>query len=374
MGRRAHGEGSLHQRKDGRWAGVVDLGWVDGRRKRKYVYGATQAEALRKMRAAQKSTDAGLPIPSDKLTVGTHLEHWLTNVLPMSVRPSTVANYTALTRKHLIPTIGAKRLSRLGPEDVEALLRQKSEAGLSPNTVRLIRAILRRSLRHAERQGKVSRNVAALVDGVRVPKPQKRALTLDEAQRLLAAAGDDRLGALYATLLELGLRLGEALGLRWEDLDLDAATLTITRRLDRAGGTAETKTQGSRRTLHLSTGLVAALQRHADRQADEMLQAGDLWVETGFVFTSEVGTPVDQSNLRRRFSKLCAAAGVGKLTPHELRHSAATLLLARGVPLHVVSEVLGHSSIRETKDVYGHLVAEDSRRAADAMGEALYGP
>jgi integrase len=186
-----------------------------------------------------------------------------------------------------------------------------------------------------------------LVDGVRVPKPQKRALTLDEAQRLLAAARDDRLGALYATLLELGPRLGEALGLRWEDLDLDDATLAITRRLDRAGGTAETKTQGSRRTLHLSAGLVAALRRHADRQAYEMLRAGDLWVERGFVFTSEVG----------------------KLTPHELRHSAATLLLARGVPLHVVSEVLGHSSIRETKDVYGHLVAEDSRRAAQAMGE-----
>ena len=373
MGRRAHGEGSLFQRKDGRWAGIIDLGWVDGHRKRKYVYGATQAEALRKIREAQKATEAGLPIPSDKLTVGAHLEHWLTNVLPMSVRPSTVANYATLARKHLIPTLGAKKLSRLTPEDVETLLRQKSEAGLSPNTVRLIRAILRRSLRHAERQGKVSRNVAALVDGVRVPKPQKRALTLDEAQRLLAAAHDDRLGALYATLLELGLRLGEALGLRWGDLDLDDATLTITRRLDRAGGTAETKTHGSRRTLHLSDGLVAALQRHADRQADEMLRAGDLWVETGFVFTSEVGTALDQSNLRRRLTRLCQTAGIGKLTPHELRHSAATLLLARGVPLHVVSEVLGHSSIRETKDVYGHLVAEDSRRAAHAMGEALYG-
>ena len=105
-----------------------------------------------------------------------------------------------------------------------------------------------------------------------------------------------------------------------------------------------------------------------------MLQAGELWHETGFVFTSEVGTPLDQSNLRRRFARLCDEAGVGQLTPHELRHSAATLLLAQGVPLHVVSEVLGHSSIRETKDVYGHLVAEDSRRAAEAMNRVLYGP
>jgi len=198
-------------------------------------------------------------------------------------------------------------------------------------------------------------------------------LTLAEAQRLLAAAQEDRLGALYATLLELGLRLGEALGLQWEDLDLEDATLTVTRRLDRAGRTAETKTQGSRRTLHLSTGLVTTLRAHAARQADEMLRAGDLWIETGFVFTSEVGTALDQSNLRRRLTKLCKTAGIGKLTPHELRHSAATILLAWGVPLHVVSDVLGHSSIRETKDVYGHLVAEDSRRAAQAMGEALYG-
>ena len=239
--------------------------------------------------------------------------------------------------------------------------------------VRLIRAVLRRALRRAERQGKIERNVAALVDGVRVPKPKKRAVSLDEAQRLLAAARDDRLGALYATLLELGLRLGEALGLQWNDVDLEHGTVTISRRLDRTGTTAETKTQGSRRTLHLSSGLVSTLQGHAARQGEEMLQAGDEWHETGFVFTSEVGTPLDQSNLRRRFGRLCAMAGVGKLTPHELRHSAATLLLAQGVPLHVVSEVLGHSSIRETKDVYGHLVAEDSRRAAEVMNRVLYG-
>lgn len=373
MTRRAHGEGSLHQRKDGRWAGVVDLGWVDGHRKRKYVYAATQAEALRKMRAAQKATDAGLPVPSERLTVGAHLEHWLVNVLPLSVRPSTASNYATIARTHLIPTLGAKKLARLTPDDVEELPGQKHEAGLSPNTVRLIRAVLRRALRHAERQGKVSRNVAALVDGVRVPKPQKRALALDEAQRLLATAQADRLGALYATLLELGLRLGEALGLRWDDVDLEGGALTITRRLDRSGSTAETKTQGSRRTLHLSTGLVAALRAHAARQGDDMLRAGQLWQETGYVFTSEIGTPLDHANLRRRFAKLCATAGVGKITPHELRHSAASLLLAQGVPLHVVSEVLGHSSIRETKDTYGHLVTEDSKRAAKAMGEALYG-
>ena len=305
--------------------------------------------------------------------MAAHLEHWLTNVLPLSVRPSTAANYATIARTHLVPMLGAKKLARLTPDDVEELLRQKHEAGLSPNTVRLIRAVLRRALRHAERQGKVSRNVAALVDGVRVPKPQKRALSLDEAQRLLASAREDRLGALYATLLELGLRLGEAIGLQWADVDLEGGTLTISRRLDRSGATAETKTDGSRRTLHLSAGLVAALRAHAGRQGDDMLRAGELWQETGFVFTSEVGTPLDQSNLRRRFAKVCEAAGVGKVTPHELRHSAATLLLARGVPLHVVSEVLGHSSIRETKDVYGHLVAEDGRRAAKAMGEALYG-
>jgi integrase len=373
MGRRARGEGALVQRKDGRWVGVVDLGWVDGRRQRKFVYGATQKEALARMRSVQQTVAAGLRAPAERLTVETHLEHWITNVLPLSVRPSTAENYACIARTHLIPSIGKKRLTRLSPEDVEELLRRKHDAGLSPNTVRLIRAVLRRALRHAERQGKVPRNVAALVDGVRVPKPQKRALSLDEAQRLLLAARQDRLGALYATLLELGLRLGEALGLRWEDVDLEHGNITVVRRLDRTGTAAETKTHTSRRTLHLSDGLVSTLQAHAARQGEEMLQTGELWHETGFVFTSEVGTPLDQSNLRRRFARLCDQAGVGKLAPHELRHSAATLLLAQGVPLHVVSEVLGHSSIRETKDVYGHLVAEDSRRAAEAMNRVLYG-
>jgi integrase len=372
MTRRARGEGTLMQRKDGRWIGVVDVGWVDGRRKRKIVYGDTQRDALAKMRAVQRTVAGGLQPTPERLTVAAHLEHWITNVLPLSVRPSTADNYSSIARNHIIPVIGKKRLTRLGPEDIEEMLRRKRDEGLSPNTVRLIRAVLRRALRHAERQGKVERNVAALVDGVRVPKPQKRALTLEEAHRLLATARQDRLGALYAALLELGLRLGEALGLRWDDIDLEQGTVTVSRRLDRSGKTAETKTQGSRRTLHLSPGLVATLQTHAANQGEEMLRAGGQWHETGFVFTSEVGTPLDQSNLRRRFQRLCEAAGVGKLTPHELRHSAATLLLAQGVPLHVVSEVLGHSSIRETKDVYGHLVAEDSRRAAEAMNRVLY--
>lgn len=130
------------------------------------------------------------------------------------------------------------------------------------------------------------------MDGVRVSKPQKRALSLDEAQRLLAAAHQDRLGALYATLLELGLRLGESLGLRWEDVDLEHGNITAVRCLDRNGTAAETRTHTSRRTLHLSDGLVATLKAQAPRQGEEMLQAGELWDETGFVFTSEVGRDV----------------------------------------------------------------------------------
>ncbi len=180
-------------------------------------------------------------------------------------------------------------------------------------------------------------------------------------------------------MLATGLRRGEALGLRWSDVDLDAGRLVVTRQLKREGGTlvtADTKTARIRRALDLSAPMVEALRAlraHRARQAAERLALGAAWRDSGYVFTTSLGTPVDPRNCYREFRGICEDAGLGRWHPHELRHSAASLMLAQGVKPQDVSELLGHSLIRMTADVYGHVLAPDRKAAAEAMSEVLWG-
>lgn len=388
-GRRPAGEGSIYQDADGRWRGVADLGWVDGKRRRKYVRAATQGEVLAKLRQIRREADAGV-VADDRITVGQFLARWLAVNAPGTVSGSTLDDYSNTIRLHLEPSLGRKRLSQLTVADVDALWAAKREAGYKPNSVRIMRAVLRRALGQAEREGLVQRNVAAISQPPRISQPEGRSLTIDQARALLDAARGEQLEAAYLLLLSYGLRRGELLGLAWADFDLDARTLAVrqavrkrkTARRDdgnyAAGSSnrielAELKTRRSRRTLFLTEGVVDALQAHSERQKLARTEAGTLWVESGLMFTSAIGTPVDPDNFAKQFVRLCESAGLGHWHPHEARHSAASVMLAQGVPLEVVSEVLGHSSIYITKDVYGHLVEGAKRDAAERMAGALLG-
>jgi integrase len=373
--RRGHGEGGLYQRADGQWVGAVQLGWENGKRHRKVVYGKTQAEALGKLRTEQARVDAGLPLSDDRLTVADVMNEWLDN-LQGHVSTNTLDNYATMARLHILPTLGRTRMRRLTPAAVQGLLASKQTAGYSPSTVRRIRAVLVQAIRQAERWGLVARNVAALTEGPRMTRREGRSLTVKQAQALLDAAKGDRLEALYLLMLSLGLRRGEALGLAWSDLDLDAGTLGVRRALKRERKrlvVGEVKTAGSRRTLNVPRPVVESLRTHRVRQLEERLVAGEGWTDSGLVFTTGIGTPIDPTNLRHHFDRLCERAGLGHWHPHELRHSAASIMLAQRVPLEVVSEVLGHASIRMTKDTYGHIMAPQKREAAEAMGQALWG-
>ncbi len=274
--------------------------------------------------------------------------------------------------------------------DVDALWAVKRKAGYKPNTVRIMRAVLRRALAQAEREGLVPRNVAALSQPARLDQPEGRALTVAQARQLLDTAEGDRLEAAFLLLLSYGLRRGELLGLMWADLDRSRRTLEVRRAVRlrktarRDDGTyigrvtsrvefAELKTRRSRRVLFLTDGTLMALEKHARRQEEEREAAGDLWAENGLIFTSLVGTPIDPDNFAKAFVRLCETAGLGHWHPHEARHSAASVMLAQGVPLEVVSEVVGHSSIYITKDVYGHLAEGAKRDAAERMAAALSG-
>lgn len=202
-------------------------------------------------------------------------------------------------------------------------------------------------------------------------------MTQAEARTFLASLRGDRLEALYVVTLALGLRRGEILGLKWSDLDQKKSTLTIRRTLKRERGAlvfGDVKTSKSRRSAHVPVALMDTLKAHKSRQATERLKAGEIWRDSGLMFATEIGTPIDPRNFYRRFVRVCERAGIGKLRPHELRHSYATLMLAAGIPIEVVSAQLGHASIRITADTYAHVGEAQREIATEAMAVVLWGP
>jgi integrase len=381
-GRRGPGEDSVYRDGD-RWRGAVSIGYdAKGRRIRKKVSGRTRAEAVEKLRKLRHQVDRGT-VPDDRMTVEAFLNRWLTVNLPGSVAESTEDDYNDTVRLHLVPVLGRKRLTKLTVLDLDKLWKAKREAGYSANSVRIMRTILRRALGQAEREGLVSRNVAALSAAPRVRAKEGRTLTVDQARQLLGAARDQRIGLAVQLALVYGLRRGEVLGLQWSALDWTAGSIRVTHSVKRIKSrdvsatqrtrlvVSEVKTPKSRRTLALTPELIAKLRQHHARQAQARIAAGSLWQDHDLIFTTELGTPIDPDHFSHDFSRLCQAAGLGHWHPHELRHSGASLMLAHGTPLHVVSEVLGHASIAITKDVYGHLLEGDRRAAAEAMTRAL---
>ena len=374
MAKRGQNEGSIHQRSDGRWVAVVSLGWKDGKRDRKYLYGATRREVAEKLKQTLHDQQQNLPIPSDRLTVAQFIDRWLADVVKPTRQATTHKQYADHVRLYIKPAIGRKVLSRLTPEDVQSMMRDRLDAGLSPRTVQDFRGTLRTALSRAVKWGLVTRNVATLVDAPRIEHVERKMLTPVEVRRFLDAAKGDRLEALYTVAVALGLRQGECLGLKWDDVDLDARSLMVRRSLARYDGKLhlkEPKTASSRRRIDLPEVAVTALRAHKVRQLEERLLAGGKWHEQGLIFPSRKGTPYDASELREQFYKLLRRAELPHMRFHDLRHSCASLLLAQGVPARVIMEILGHTQIGTTMNLYSHVMPSLRREAADVMDRAL---
>lgn len=327
--RRGNREGSIYQRaSDGRWIGAVSAGdGSAGRSGRKTVSAPTRQEALRKLRELQRQLDDGLPPPDASMTVAQLLDRWHADVIRHQVARTASDNYKSVADHHIVPALGRKKLKELTPGDIDRLMAQKLEAGLSVSTVRRIRSVLSQALTQGIRWGSVNRNVASLTRGPRQPRQEGRTLTPSQARTLLASLRGHRNEALYSLMLSTGLRRGEALGLRWDDLDLDEEILIVRRQLKREGGcliVADTKTTRSRRAVHLPSPMIGVLRAHRAAQARQRLKMGPAWQDTGFVFTTANGTPFDPRNLYRDFQLVCRRAGLGDWHPHELRHSAAS--------------------------------------------------
>ena len=361
--RRGHGEGSIYRRPDGRWTATIDLGWQGGKRRRKFLYGKTRAEVAQKLAVALKAHRDGQVFGDERTTVEQFLRAWLRSVEP-SVGPRTWIRYEELIRLHAVPHIGRVRLTRLGARQLDQLYGELVRAGLSPTTVVQLHRILHHALRDAMRWNLVARNATELVTPPRKAHHDFVTFTPEQARCFLEAVKGDRLEALYILALTTGMREGELFGLRWADVNLAAGSLHLVKML---------KTRSSRRQVLLVSVAVDALGRHLARQREERLLLGLEWDDHGLVFTNTVGRPLHPSNfLQRSFYPLLEQAGLPRIRFHDLRHSAATLLLGLGIHPKIVSEMLGHSQIAITLDLYSHVTATMQQEAVRAF-EGLFG-
>src|SRR5829696_4537588 len=375
MGRRGNGEGTITRRKDGRWEARYYAQTLNGA-KRKVLYGKTRAEARDKLAKALSDRIDGIVYDDENLTVGEYLDVWLKGSVYGSVRRSTYDRDTYLVNNHIKPVLGRLRLKKLNSAHVQSFYRDRLDERLSGSTVHKMHDILRRGLMQAVKWHLVPRNVA---DAVKPPRPapkEIRALSADETRMLKAAVGN-RLEALYVLAVHTGMRRGELLGLKWSDVDLKNASVSVRRTLTRTDNgkrvvLGEPKTKKSRRTIRLTPQAVETLRSHLERQLQDMEILGDRYQDQGLVFTTNTGTPINPSNLRQRnFAPLLKQAGLPHIRFHDLRHTCATLLLSRGVHPKFVQELLGHATIAITLDTYSHVMPSMGDATAKAMEDVL---
>ena len=372
--KRGQNEGSIFQRKDGRWVAEVSLGWMNGTRKRKLLYGKTRKEAHEKLTTALRDQQRGLPIVGERQSLREFLGRWLEDSVRPTVRPRTMESYAEICRLHVIPALGHLPLVKITPQHIQSLLNEKLESGLSPRRVQYIHAVIRRALGLAEKFSFVPRNVARLVDPPSVPQIEIVPFNAEESKKFLVAVEGDRLEALFVVAVGVGLRKGEVLGLYWNDIDLERSQLRVRRSLQRLSGQLQLvppKTDKSRRVLGLPAFVVQALHQHRSRQLEERLRAGGSWQESDLVFTTPTGTPLDGPGVTRRLHRILDSNELRRVRFHDLRHTSASLLFFKGVDRRTIMENLGHSQISLTSNVYTHVVPELQREAARKMDDLL---
>lgn len=375
---RGHNEGTISQRKDGRWEARVSVGYKDGKHVSKCIYGKTREEVASKMVKALGDLQTGLSLPDEKVTMQNFLETWLENTAKGRLRPSTFKRYGDLIRLHVVPHIGQIPVGKLTPQRLQRLWADLQGRGLSPATVIQIRAILRTALNQAVKYSLTPKNAASLSEPPKKKPFKPTFLDPDQAEKLLQASKGHALEALVTLALTTGMRIGEILGLTWGDIDFDKRCLKISRTQQRVGReliTSEPKTERSARTIPLTEMACNALAYHKEMQIALLRTAiGEGRVMSGRVFTNEKGKPVENGTVLRQFKRLADQAGLPPMRLHDLRHSCATLLLFKGVHFRVVMEILGHSTIAMTMNVYSHVVPRIAREAADAMDTLFTGP
>ena len=370
VARRGFGEGSIYCRADGRW--VSYLRGPDGRKK--FFTGPTRAEVRDRLAEAQRQAHAGRLVVGRDQPTDQYLQRWLADAVCHSVRPKTYENYDLCVRR-LLPHIGGLRLRALTPEHIQHALGKLLVDGLAPRTVRQVHMVLRRALKQAVLWRILPSNPSDAVRPPRADRQEIRALTEVDVRHLLEVASETRHYALWVFLVTTGVRLGEALGLRWSDIEFAESRAHIRRALQRQRGAGivfvEPKTAKSRRTVPMPPQTVAVLQDHRRGQEADRRDAKNKWEEFDLVFASAVGRPIDMNFLSLVFHRTLKLAGLPRHRIHDLRHTAATHLLTRHVHPKVVQELLGHSTIAITLDTYSHVMPALAQEASTHMSSLL---
>jgi integrase len=425
--RKPNGRSSIYQGKDGTWHGRVSMGVKDdGSPDRRHVEARAEAEVTRKVRALERKRDAGNVEKAGKpMTLAAWLTLWLDTVAPRTASRSTIdSTYRPKIRNWIIPRLGAHRLDRLQPEHLDSFyIWLQQEQGLAQNTVLQVHRILSRALKVAVMRGRVARNVASLVDAPSAEEIELKPLDAADARSILAATAGTRNGARWSVALALGLRQCEALGLRWEYVDLATGEMRVWWQIKRnryrhgcddphvcgagyhraphppgckhtgkcptpcrpkctgharscparkGGGYEFREPKGKgKRTVSIPPQLLAALKAHRTAQLAERLAAGPAWENWDLVFCQANGKPIETHDDWEQWRDLLAEVGVRHVRVHDARHTAATLLLEQGVDVRVVQVVLGHSSLNMTRR-YAHVTAKLTQDAAQRMGSLLW--
>ncbi|MEE1668015.1 site-specific integrase [Streptomyces sp. WAC07094] len=369
--RNPNGAGTITKRKDGRYQCAVYVLQPDGTRARKFAYGKTWAECDTKRRELLAKVDQSVPV-RQALRVAAVLPYWLDNLIKPRRKLSTYDKYEAHVRLYLLPLLGSKRLESFGVADVRRFL-IRMEKDTTAATAKESHRVLRSALSSACREELIVRNVAKLVEPPRTANKELGPWTLDETLDFLAASRRDPLYAAFVLAIGMGLRRGEIIGLRWSDLDLDNRVLYVRQQTQRRRGVLYDDDPKSRRrrVVPLPALCIAPLRWHRMRQSAARVKAGEQWHESGYVFTTRTGRQVEPRNVYRSFTRVAKSAGLRVIRLHDARHGTATLLTAAGVAPRVVMEILGHSQISITMDVYTHVVQDTQREAMSHMDKLL---
>lgn len=374
MSKRPTGEGSVYERSDGKWIAEITR-WENGKRLRRKRVCRLQREALEALKELR--TEATGPVASERMTVAVWLREWLEKEAARTVRPRTLTDYTMIVNRHLIPAIGHHRLRKLNPRQIRDYMEAKRQSGLSPRSVELHHAVLRRALRVAEGYEMVPRNVARLVSPPPVKARQFQPLTPEQVQTLLGSIRGTRHESLYVTAIATGLRMSELLGLQWGDIDMDV--VHVRRTLQRYQGEYHLdppKTERSRRSIPIPPPVVGLLREHRNRQLEEKVRNRPIWEGDSWqlVFATETGGPLNGTVVTHCFHQALKTAGLPRVRFHDLRHGAATYLLGAGVDIRTVMELLGHSDIATTANIYSHVLPSLKRDATARLSAVLFEP
>jgi integrase len=353
---------------------------IEGRQ-RKFVYGRTRKEVQEKLHGALQEQQQGIVLTGTaRQTVAQFLEDWLENSQKLSVRPRTYERYSQIVRLHIIPVLGRHKLQTLSAQHVQAFYTQKVNEGLAASTVGVFHNVLHKAMDTAVKWNLIPRNICDLVSPPHAATFEIKPLTIEQSHQLLAAAHGHRLEALFVLALATGMRRGELLGLKWQDINFSTGTLQIRRILTRVPSMmpgkgyveAEPKTQKSRRSVVVASFALEALKLHRLHQLEAKVKAGALWQEHDYVFCTSLGTHLNPNkDALEELKKLLKKAGLPDIRFHDLRHSAATLLLGEGVHPKVVQELLGHSDISMTMDVYSHVLPSMQQDAISRLNTVL---